>query len=427
MQENFLHYLWRTRRFDHYHLTTTDGDPLDILDFGVYNRHDAGADFQNAKIRLDGLTWHGTVEMHLKASDWHVHKHDHDAAYNNVILHVVYDNDQAIKNKEGGHLPCVELKNHIPQGIFQQYWGLLHNEHWIPCQHHFYKVAEMTKTLWLERLLVERLERKATTVAQLLDINKGDWEETFWQFLSRYFGGKINGEPMEMVAQRLPHLVLAKHKNQLRQIEALLFGQAGFLDKNFEDNYPQQLKKEYDFLKHKHHLPPSVSATAWKFSRMRPPSFPTIRLAQLAQLIHQSSHLFSKIIDNQQISDYADLFKVELSGYWQDHFQFDTPSVSSRKKLGEDTIEMLLVNVVAPFLFVYGKLRGEDSYKTRAFELLEKLSPEKNSIVEGWQKLGISPESAATTQALIQLKTTYCDAKRCVECSVGDAIFKNSY
>ncbi len=433
MREDFLHFLWRTRRFDLSNLETTAGQSIEILDFGEYNRLDAGADFQNVKIKIDALTWFGNVEMHLKSSDWLLHKHQNDAAFGTVILHVVYEEDVPIfyentniENKEKRVLlPCLVLKNRIPEGIFQNYWSILNNEHWIPCQHHFYKVSEITKDLWLERLLIERLERKTDAIAATYERNFGDWEETFWQFVARYFGSKVNAEPMESLAQGLPHLVLAKHKNQLFQIEALIFGQSGMLDIDFTDDYPKTLKKEYLFLQKKHNLSAPVSKAAWKFSRMRPQSFPTIRLAQLAALVHRSSHLFSKIITPMPISDLKALFEVEVSEYWHTHYMFDTPSVFSEKSFGKDAIDLLLINVIAPFLFFYGKSRKVDTVKDDALELLDNLKAEKNVITEGYQKLGLDIQNAARSQSLIQLKTEYCDKKQCVNCAIGVAILKN--
>ncbi len=435
MREDFLHFLWRTRRFDLSNLQTTASEPIEILDFGDYNRLDSGADFQNAKIKMGGLIWVGNIEMHLKSSDWLAHGHQHNAAYNNVILHVVYEDDMPIltQNTEGVALPCLVMKNRIPEGIFQKYWSLLNNEHWIPCQHHFYTVSDITKNLWLERLLVERLERKTEAIAVAFERNKNNWEETFWQFIARYFGSKVNAEPMEMLAQRLPHLVLAKHKNQLLQIEALLFGQSGLLEGDFTDAYPKALQKEYQFLQKKHSLSAPVAKTSWKFSRMRPQGFPTIRLAQLAALVHQSSHLFSKMVTPMPVADLRKLFEVSVSDYWRTHFVFDTPSpknrdastVYSEKHISKETIDLLLINVVAPFLFFYGKMRQEESIKDRALELLGNLKAEKNVLTEGWQKLGMDIENASNSQALIQLKTEYCDKKNCVNCAIGVAILKN--
>lgn len=438
MREDFLHFLWRTRRFDLSHLQTTDGQTLEIIDFGEYNRLDAGADFMNAKIKISDMTWFGNIEMHVKSSDWLAHKHQHDAAYRNVILHVVYEDDIPIfsPDTEGVQLPCLVMRNRIPEGIFQKYWSLLNNEYWIPCQHHFYKVAEITKDLWFDRLLIERLERKTEAIATALERNRGDWEETFWQFIARYFGSKINADPMEMLAHRVPHLILAKHKNQLFQIEALLFGEAGLLNKDFTDEYPQKLKKEFLFLQKKHNLNAPVDTATWKFSRLRPQSFPTIRLAQLAALVHRSSHLFSKIIaptDKYSVTDLENLFDVKVSDYWHTHYVFDTPSpsnrgsrtVNSEKKMGRDTIDLLLINVIAPFLFFYGSMRQEEAMKDRALELLDTIKPEKNTLTDGWQKLGLPIKNAARSQSVIQQKTEYCDKKQCLNCAIGVAILKN--
>lgn len=457
MKENFLHFLWRTRRFDLSNLTTTDGQDLDILDFGQYNALDAGADFQNAKIRLNGLIWYGNIEMHVRSSDWYAHHHQHDAAYQTVILHVVYEQDTPIfrQNTEGGQrsplkaneettaeiIPCLVLKNRIPQGLYQHYWALLNNAYWIPCQEHFATVSDFTKDIWLERLLVERLERKTEAIQQRLELNRGDWEEAFWQSLARYFGATVNAEPMTILACGISHLVLAKHKNQLLQIEALLFGQGGFLENDMTAAYPKQLKKEYQFLKQKYQLPPPVNREAWKFSRMRPAHFPTIRIAQLAALIYKSHHLFSKLIDFQSTAQVSDLLDAQASDYWQTHLDFDSPpsppmegvlltkepyrTVWTERKIGQEMKRLLMINVMAPFLFLYGKNRADESLKIKAFDLLASLKPERNKITEGWQNLGLGLKNAAQTQAVLQLKNEYCDKKRCVECAIGSAILKS--
>ncbi len=426
MYENFLHYLWRTRRFDLSNLATTEGDTLDIIDFGEYNTN-AGPDFLNARVRIGNVTWAGNVEMHVKTSDWIQHGHQYDEAYNNVILHVVYENDLPLRESQNiiKNTKCFELKNKIPEGIYKKYWALLNNEHWIPCQHHFFEVSDLVKNASFERLLIERLERKTTEIAVALERNQQDWEETFYQFVARYFGLKVNAEPMEWLARSLPHIILAKHKNQLFQVEALLFGQAGLLENEFEDAYPNALKKEYQFLKHKHHLT-SIATVAWKFARLRPANFPTIRIAQLARLIHQSSHLFSKIIEIETVTDIKKLFDVEVNDYWLSHYVFDTPSVSRRKSLGTDAIHSIVINVLVPFLFYYGKMRHDEKYVTRAFNFLQEIKPENNTITEGWKNLGVPLESAHRTQSLIHLKNNYCDKKRCLDCGIGNSILKNN-
>ncbi|MFT4761575.1 MAG: hypothetical protein ACI9XO_004923 [Paraglaciecola sp.] len=422
MKENFLHYLWRMKRFDISDLRTTQGETITIQKFGTHN-HNAGPDFLNAKIQIGDTLWAGNVEMHLDASEWMAHKHQDDAAYNNVILHVVMDEDRPILRASGERIPCLEIKKRVPLKLVNIYQKLLQNEHWIPCQHHFFNVKELTKNLWLDRLLVERLEQKTEIIEQTLDENNGNWEETFYQFLAKNFGVKVNAEPFAAVANSLPLLTLAKHKNNAFQLEALLFGQSGLLEKEFTDDYPNRLKKEYSFLQKKHSLIP-IEGVNWRFLRMRPANFPTIRIAQFAMLIHQSVHLFSKILDVETVKQIEQLFKVELSDYWLTHYVFDKESKSRSKRLGKNAIQLLIINTIVPFLFLYGKRKADSMFKDRALTLLEEILPEKNSTIEQWKVLGMQPESAYQTQALLQLKNEYCSAQRCLECGIGGAILK---
>lgn len=422
MQEDLLHYLWRLRRFNHQQLFTTTGEPLEIQQTGTLNIH-AGPDFSDARVRIGDTLWAGNVEMHLNASEWLVHKHQEDRAYDNVILHVVLDEDQPIFRKSGQRIPCLELKHHIPLRVTSTYQKLLHSEHWIPCQYHFFQVTEMTKSLWLDRLLIERLEQKTEAIADALIKNGNNWEETFYQFLARNFGVKVNALPFELLAKNTPLNILAKHKNFLFQIEALLFGQAGMLSDDLEEDYPQRLKKEYDFLKTKYKLQ-ALNKEIWKFMRMRPANFPTIRIAQFAYLIYKSQRLFSKILEVKSVEEVYDLFKVELHHYWKEHYVFSKPTKIRNKTLGKTTINLLIINTIVPFLFLYGKLRGGEEYKDIAFQLLESLPPEKNSIINNWNTLGMEATSAYRTQALLQLKNEYCNKKRCLECAIGSAILK---
>ncbi|MFK7936516.1 MAG: DUF2851 family protein [Saprospiraceae bacterium] len=422
MREDLLHYLWRLRRFDQQNLITTTGESVQIQQTGMLNTH-AGPDFSNARIRIGETLWAGNVEMHLYASDWLSHRHQEDRAYDNVILHVVLDEDQPIFRKTGERIPCLELKEHIPLRLTSTYQKLLHNEHWIPCQHHFHTVNEMTKNMWLDRLLVERLENKTTIIGQILADHDNNWEVAFYQVLARNFGLKVNALPFELLAQRTPLKVLAKHKNFLFQIEALLFGQAGMLTEDVADDYAKRLKKEYGFLRKKYDLIP-LKKEIWKFMRMRPANFPTIRIAQFAYLIYRSQSLFSKVLEVKDLKEIYELFKVDLHHYWKEHYRFDQLTKIRNKTLGKTTINLLIINTIAPFMFLYGKLRGGEDYKDKALELLEQLPPEKNSIIDRWQGLGMEVDSAYQTQSLLQLKNEYCSRKRCLECAVGNAILR---
>jgi hypothetical protein len=422
MKEDLLHFLWRFRRFDHTDLATTEGDTLEIHSPGTHNTH-AGADFSNAKLTIGGTTWAGNVEMHLKSSDWLHHKHQHDKAYENVILHVVLEEDQPILRADGSRLPCLEMKRRIPANIAGIYQKLLHNEHWIPCQHQFHAVPAMTKSLWLDRLLVERLEQKTGAILAALTRNKGNWEETFYQHLARNFGLKVNAEPFEMLARSLPQSILAKHRDSLFQLEALLFGQAGLLEQELEEEYPNSLKGEFSFLQKKYSLTP-LNPAAWKFLRLHPANFPTLRLAQFAVLVKQSAHLFSKLLEVKNQAEIDALFEVKLDGYWLTHYTFGNVSPKKNKSLGKEATRLLTINTIVPFLFVYGSQQGQAAHKDLALQLLESLPPEKNAIITGWQHLGMEAKSAYQTQALLQLKNVYCDGKKCLSCAVGGAILK---
>jgi Protein of unknown function (DUF2851) len=422
MREDFLHYLWRYKRFDFLNLQTTDNQSIEIIDVGEHNQN-AGPDFLNARLRIGETLWAGNVEMHLKSSEWLAHKHHEDRAYDNVILHVVMDEDKIIFDQNKERLACLVLKPYIRENLLGTYQSLLHNTHWIPCQHHFFAVSDMVKSSWQSRLLIERLEEKIGAFEIAFYNNKQHWEETFYQALAKNFGVKINDLPFELLAKSLPLLTLAKHKDNLLQIEALLFGQAGMLEENFEDDYPQRLQKEYNYLRKKLNLEP-IMASMWKFSKLRPGNFPTIRIAQFATLIHQSVHLFSKITEAKSTKEIQNLFDVKLSDYWNEHYVFDKTSKKISKSLGKETINLLIINTIAPFLFLYGKIKNDDLYKDNAIAFLEELSPEKNTIIEGWQDLGLTPNSAAETQALIQLKNKYCNAQKCTQCAIGIAIMK---
>lgn len=422
MREDFLHFLWRTKRFDLGNLLSTTGEPIEIQHFGEANSGE-GPDFLQAKIYIGDTLWAGNVEMHLKSSEWYEHGHQNNRHYDNVILHVVLEEDQPVFRENGERLPCLTLQNRIPAKLVNTYHHLIQNEFWIPCQHHFYAVPEMTKSLWLDRLLVERLEEKTAAIERLLAQNQNHWEETFYQVLARNFGVKVNAEPFEMLARAMPLLTLSKHRNDHFQIEALLFGQAGLLEKEFEDEYPGSLKQEYQYLQKKYNLSP-IPAVAWKFLRLRPAGFPTIRIAQLAALIFQSVHLFDKILHAQTITEVEQHFQVEVSEYWLSHFVFDKPAPASEKTIGKTTFHLIIINTIAPFLFLYGKMHADDSCKDKAIRLLEDTPPEQNVVIENWKKLGMSPQSAYQTQALLQLKNSHCARQDCLKCAIGSAILK---
>ena len=422
MREDFLHYLWRLKKFELNQLKTTDEEKIKILNFGLHN-HDAGPDFSNTLIQIADTLWAGNVEMHLKSSDWNKHRHDKDPAYENVILHVVYEEDQVIFRRSGERIPCLELKHRIPEKLAKNYLQLMKKENWIPCQKHLPKVQEITRNIFLDNVLVERLVEKTQVIAKRLQENKGDWEISFYHLLAKNFGMKVNAIPFEQLARQTPYRILLRHKTNLLQLEALLFGQAGLLSASFIDKYPQKLQKEYLFLQRKYQLQP-LQESSWKFLRMRPANFPTIRIAQFAQLIWKSAYLFSKIIMAKNIKEIENVFQIELANYWLDHYSFDKKSKKRKKSLGKSSIQNILINTIVPFLFYYGQQKGESKYKEKALGFLEKLGPEKNKHLKRWESLGFKANSAHQSQALLQLKKSYCNRQRCMQCAIGNAILE---
>jgi hypothetical protein len=424
MTEEFLHYLWKFRLFDQLNLKTTSGESIEVVKTGDHN-FDAGPDFFNAKIKVADTLWAGNVEVHIHSADWQKHFHQKDKAYDNIILHVVLNADKQLYRKSGEAVPTIELKDRINEKIHQKYLDFKQSKDWIPCKKQLLTVPQLIINGTLDRLLLERLERKASSINDGLNLNNTNWEETFYQHLARNFGFKTNAVPFELLAKSLPSLILSKHKNSLLQIEAMLFGQAGMLDQHFEDKYPQQLQNEYAFLKQKFKLQP-IDSHLWKFLRLRPLNFPTIRIAQFACLIFNSSHLFSKIIETERYDDLKNFMEVNVSEYWKTHYTFDKQTKFKTKQLGGDAINNIIINTIVPFLFVYGKQKGREEYTDRSLKFLEQTDGERNSIIKKWDSLGLNVKTAYATQALLQLKNEYCDHKKCLSCQAGNYLLKNS-
>lgn len=416
MNESFLHYIWKYKLLKH-ELYTTAGEFIEILKQGEYNTN-SGADFFDSRIRMGDTLWVGNVEVHKRSSDWNTHKHEKDASYNNVILHVVYEDDLQIKNQKGETIPTLVLKGSILEHIIENYREIFASRDTVLCAKSIAEVNPMIVKNTLDRLAVQRLERKTEEVKLYLTQSKNSWEDTFYWLLAKYFGSSINALPFELVAKSISTQILAKHKNDLLQLEALLFGQAGMLDKEFDDEYPNQLKKEYHFLKAKYKLNP-IDAHLWKFLRLRPSNFPTLRLSQFAGLIFKSSHLFSKILETNDIQKLFSYFDVEVSAYWNTHYIFDKESVKKEKKLGNSLVNTLLINVVVPILFEYGTQHTQEKYRETALEILENLPSENNHIIAEWKNCKMKVENALQSQALLEMYKNYCKEKQCLSCQIG--------
>jgi len=414
--ERLLQFIWQLQYFNKGELQTTAGEEIQIIFPGTHNTNQ-GPDFTDAKIIIGKTTWAGSVELHLLSSDWNRHKHQHDKNYNNVILHVVWEDDFPDYN-----IPVLSLKNRVSKILLQRYEELMNTKGFIPCEKTISSVKPIVLQSWKERLLAERLIRKSAIVKDFLDQNNQHWEETFWWLLARNFGIKINADAFESMARSLPVNILARHKNQIHQLEALLMGQANLLNKKLTEDYPVMLKKEYEFYKSKYKLHQNTYAPF--FLRMRPGNFPTIRLAQLAILIHQSAHLFSKIKEADSLKDVKKWMDVTANDYWHYHYRFDEPSSFKKKNLGGAMVDNILINTVCTVLFAYGHFHNEQKYKDKALKWLEEITAESNSITKGFQQSGLQNKNAHDSQALIELKNEYCAKKKCLDCAIGNALLK---
>ena len=421
MREEFLYYIWENRLIDKA-LQTTEGEAVEVVSTG-YRNTDSGPDFLEAKIHIGDKLWAGQVEIHVKASDWNRHGHANDKAYRNVILHVVYENDAKTPD-----LPTIELKGHFDETLFANYQQFISTKGWISCENSIAQVSPFTRLSWLDRLAVERLESKTETVRKILEANQFDWEEALYKMLMRYFGMKVNNEAFEYLSNILPFKVLLKHADNLLQLEAMLLGCAGFLEAEFEEEYPQLLQREFIVMKAKFNLI-TMPAERWKFMRMRPSNFPTVRLAQMAQLIHKHGAMFARIREAKTAKETKALFDVAASKYWDTHYRFVVglshhDSRKTPKHLGDSTVNILIINAVVPLLFCYGKLHKDDSYCEMAMQLLEATEAEDNAVIRHFADHGITAQNAMQTQALLHLINIYCKRKRCLECRIGHVLLR---
>jgi hypothetical protein len=420
MDEKFLHLIWQQQIFDKSSLQTTSGIELQILNQGTLNT-DSGPDFFNARIKIDEQIWAGNIEIHIKTSDWYRHSHHLNPVYDNVILHIVYDNDlEEVVDSKGRRIPTFVLK--IDKRLIDNYMRLIKNKGDIACSDYFCDIDKFYIKSWQNRLLIERLERKYSEIKKVLIDVQFSFEEAFYRILAKNFGFKTNSLPFELLAKSLPIKYLYKQKDNIGQIEALLFGQSGFLDiLDCKDDYFKYLRREYDFSRLKYGLK-SIDAYMWKFARLRPANFPTLRIAQFAAIIYKNENLFSNILGVKDVKEIRNFFDVEISEYWKNHYFFCKRSKKKRERIGGQSIDILLINTVVQLFFAYGIYKDKPEYTQRALELLEFLAAEKNSITKKWTDAGIKIENAFESQAMIELFSEYCKKGRCAECSIGAKI-----
>ena len=416
--ELLLHYVWKHKIFPLKVLQTTTGEPVEVIDAGLPNTN-AGPDFFNAKLKIGGTLWVGNIEVHTLASDWMRHGHDKDAAYDNVILHVAETVDCEVFRANGVPVPQLQLP--CPDPVRQRYDELSHAEIYPPCYSILSSLPKLTVHSWLSALQVERFEQKARVIATRLERYNNHWEDVFFITLARNFGFGLNGDAFEAWASRLPFRAIDKHRDDLFQVEAFFFGQAGLLDEELPDadGYYRKLQKEFRYLQHKFELSVPMTATQWRFLRLRPGNFPHVRLAQLANLYYKERSLFSRIMEADTLEAVRKLLTVTTSPYWEEHFNFRKVSSSREKQVGKNAQNLIIINTVIPFLYAYGLHKADELLCERATGFLESLKAEDNHIIRHWSGAGLPVSTAADSQALLQLQKEYCDKKDCLRCRFG--------
>jgi len=418
MNEEFLNYIWQNKLIEHKKISINSSDEkVSIIDVGKRN-FDSGPDFFNAKIKIGNTIWAGNIEVHVRSSDWILHNHQNDNAYDNIILHVVYEDDSPVFRKKGEKIPTIELKDKFNSRILSTYKSFIESSNWIPCEQLIADIDRFTQFAWLDSLCIERLEVKAKGIAHDLKNTNQDFLEILYRQLGRNFGFNTNADTFELLTKSLPFSLLGKHINRIDQLEALLYGQAGMLNTLFKDIYPVTLAEEYTFLANKYNLRP-IDRKVWKFLRMRPSNFPTIRISQFANLLQSTSGLLTKVLEHNRLNDVKTLFNVRGNPYWKKHSNFDKISKAKSTLLGKISIDLILINTIIPFTFIYGKIFKLHEVQDKALLWYEQIKPEKNHMSSKFSSLGLKIENAKQSQAVIQLKKNYCDKKRCLSCRFG--------
>ena len=423
MEEAFLHFIWQYQLFDRINLQTTEEHNLVIFEPG-YKNTNAGPDFSQGKIQLEDIVWNGNIEIHLKSSDWYKHNHQEDKSYDNVILHVVWENDKPVTRQDGSIIPVLELKNRIDSKYLLSYKNLLKPDSEILCQSAIDKTNSISVINMLDRALTMRLKTKAGRIFRQVALTDNNWGEISWRMLSRNFGFKTNADPFEILAKSVPIKILKKEAYDLQKVEAIFFGMAGFLDTKSECSYSQSLLKDFDFLRRKYGLERQLDRHQWKFLRLRPANFPTIRLAQLASMVSKHPNLFSDLVHFESLKLLSKKLLTEQSQYWQAHYDFGKKASSKVGVLGNSSIENIIINTVVPLVFSYAEYRDDQESRERAIELLNSVKAENNAIVKKWRDIGVEVKSAFYSQAVLELYNSFCLKKQCLNCSIGAEIIR---
>ena len=422
MNEDFLHYVWKFQRLRTQKLTTSEGVPIQVLQVGHHN-YNAGPDFFNGQLIIGNQKWAGTIEIHVHSSDWYIHNHEKDKAYDTVILHVVWQHDAEVYRKNGSQIPTLVLQDYISSEMLANYRALYSQKtKWIVCEDYFPKVASFTLNSWLERLYIERLEQKSTTISERLIALQNDWEAVFFEMLAKSFGLVVNGASFLSIAQSIPFILIQKYRHNPDQLEALLFGQAGFLDVEAKDVYQLNQQQSYGYIKQKHGLKKSGVAVP-KYFRLRPHNFPNIRLSQLANLYFERSHLFSSAIEATSVEQLYKLFNVSALPYWETHYSFGVTAASYKRTTSKAFIDLLLINTIIPIKFCYAQKMRHDNVE-ELLAMARSLTKENNTIINRFNALKKVAINAFDSQALLQLNKYYCSKLKCMQCAIGNEILR---
>jgi hypothetical protein len=419
MNEQLLHYVWKHKLFNKSHLKTSDGQPIEIFSVGEHN-HNAGPDFFNARVKINGTEWAGSIEIHIKSSDWYAHGHDNDPAYNNVILHVVAENDSEIKTQNKTTVPTFLMK--YDNRLSSNYQTLINSTKWVACQDHFSQIDPLLRNMWNETLLIQRLERKSETVRSLMAKTNNDLDEVFFKMFCQNMGFKTNKQPFEQLSRKISLKMIRTLGNNVLRIESLLFGAAGLLH-HPKDEYQENLAKEFEHLKTKFNIEP-MDPVVWKFARMRPVNFPTIRLAQLSSILAKHTSFAQQLKSANTIEHVHQLIKTNTAEYWKTHYTFGKLSKSRNKTIGTSSADNIIINSVFPFLFEVSRYYDDHKIQKKVFSWMEALPAEQNKIIENWKSIGAEIDSAYTSQAAIELYNEYCIQQKCLNCRLGGYIIR---
>ena len=417
--EAFLHYIWKTKNYKH-QLKSTSGEVVKLIHAGFHN-HNAGPDFLDGKIEYRGVTWVGHIEIHVRSSDWYRHHHQVDPAYDQVILHVVWEDDRPVTDKHLNPITTIELKDRVDINLLHRSNHLIHSRYRLPCGNSLSRLSTFWLNAWKERQLVERLEYRTTKIHKRLKEINGDWEQLALEFLFRSMGFHANSDPLEELAQDISWKQIRKVVHDEKSLQALLFGRAGLLTSTFNEKYPTELQSEYVFLKYKYKLPSRIFIK-WNFKGARPANFPTLRLAQLASILFEKSSLIRTVIEADTLEKLLDIFHVSIPDYWETHYIFNKSVKKAKIKLSKPSMYILIINYCLPILYAYGQEQNIEELKERAIHLLYALPPEKNAVIKEFESSGVHARCAAETQALLHTYREYCAVRRCLDCQVGNKI-----